>query len=247
MSRYLQVLERAERENELLPPVGVPAAQPANGNRPRSLDGLMRDEITKLVQRVFLPPNESAAPRAVAFCGLEHSEASTRICARAGRALSRQGASTVCLVDANLRTPSLHTHFGVENRRGLVDALFQASPICDLAQSLPGTNIWIVPGGMPTADVYTRLSGDLMQSCLAELRTRFSYVLVDTPPADLYADAGVVGRLVDGLILVVEANSTRRETTQQAKAGLDAANVRILGAVLDKRTFPIPEIFYRRL
>jgi Mrp family chromosome partitioning ATPase len=47
--------------------------------------------------------------------------------------------------------------------------------------------------------------------------------------------------------LVIEANSTRRETTRKAKESLEAANVRLLGAVLNKRTFPIPEVFYRKL
>ncbi len=247
MSRYFQVLERAARNNELVPAASAPEPYSAARRRPRSLDGLVREEITKLVQRVFLLPNDGTAPHAVVFCGLQHPEASTRICARAGQALAKQGMNTVCLVDANLRSPSLHTHFGVESGRGLVDALFQAGPICDFAQPIAGANLWIVPSGTTTPDVYTRLGGELMQGCLAELCAQFHYVLIDAPPADLYADAAVVGKLADGVVLVVEANSTRRATTKKVKENLDAANVKILGAVLDKRTFPIPEALYRRL
>ena len=248
MSRYFRMLERAARDNELGPAVSGTAPYSAHRRRPRSLEGLMREEITKLVQRVFLLPDDGVAPRAVVFSGLQHSDASSWICARAGQALARQGTSTVCLVDANLRSPSLYTHLGVENQPGLVDALFQTGPIHDYAQSITGANLWIVPsGGSATPDAYTQLGGKLMQSCLAELRARFNYLLINAPPADLYADAAVVGKLVDGIILVVEANSTRRETTKQAKESLDTANVKILGAVLDKRTFPIPEAVYRRL
>ncbi len=247
MSRYFRVLERAARSNELVPAVSGTVPYSAEMRRPRSLDGLVREEIAKLVQRVFLLSN-GAAPHAVVFSGLEHSEASSRICARAGQTLAKQGTSAVCLVDANLRLPRLHTHFGVENRRGLVDALFQTGSIRDLAQPLTGANLWIVPsGGTATPDVHTRLGGEFMQRCLAELRVQFNYVLIDTSPADLYADAAVVGKLVDGVVLVVEANSTRRETAKQAKESLETANVKILGAVLDKRTFPIPEALYRRL
>lgn len=247
MSRYFQVLERAARDTELIPAVSGHEPYSAGRITSRSLDGLMREEITKLVQRVFLLPSDGAAPHAVVFCGLQHSEASTRICARAGQALAKQGTGTVCLVDANLRSPSLHAHLGVDNQRGLSDALFQTGPIRDLAQPLTGGSLWLVPSGTKTPDVYTRLGGEIMQSCLADLRTQFDYVLIHAPPADLYADAAVVGKLVDGVILVVEANSTRRETTKQVKESLDAANIKICGAVLAQRTFPIPEVLYRRL
>jgi Mrp family chromosome partitioning ATPase len=53
--------------------------------------------------------------------------------------------------------------------------------------------------------------------------------------------------LADGVVLVLEANSTRRVTAKKAKQALEAANVRILGTVLNNRTFPIPEGLYRRL
>jgi Mrp family chromosome partitioning ATPase len=53
--------------------------------------------------------------------------------------------------------------------------------------------------------------------------------------------------LTDGFILVVEANATRREAALQVAENLRAANVRILGAVLNQRTFPIPEKLYSKL
>ena len=62
-----------------------------------------------------------------------------------------------------------------------------------------------------------------------------------------YSDALAFGQLTDGFILVVEANATRREAALQVAENLRAANVRILGAVLNQRTFPIPEALYHRL
>jgi len=82
---------------------------------------------------------------------------------------------------------------------------------------------------------------------MKELRAEFDYVLVDAPPVNLYADAILLGQLADGVVLVVQANSTRRETARKVKETLQAAKVNLLGTVLDKRTFPIPEPFYRRL
>jgi Mrp family chromosome partitioning ATPase len=61
-----------------------------------------------------------------------------------------------------------------------------------------------------------------------------------------YADAMALGKLADGLVLVLEANSTRREAAMRVTESLSQAQIRVLGAVLNKRTFPIPESLYRR-
>jgi Mrp family chromosome partitioning ATPase len=67
------------------------------------------------------------------------------------------------------------------------------------------------------------------------------------PPLNQYADAMALGQLTDGVVLVLEANSTRKESALKAIESLRAAQIEVLGAVLNKRTFPIPESVYRRL
>ena len=57
----------------------------------------------------------------------------------------------------------------------------------------------------------------------------------------------MLGNLCDGMVLVLEANSTRRVAAQKVKEKLHAANARLLGVVLSGRTFPIPEAVYRKL
>ena len=79
------------------------------------------------------------------------------------------------------------------------------------------------------------------------MRKEFDFVLIDAPPLTRYSDAIGLAQMTDGLVLVLEANSTRREAALQVAENLRAANIRILGAVLNKRTFPIPETLYNRL
>jgi Mrp family chromosome partitioning ATPase len=86
-----------------------------------------------------------------------------------------------------------------------------------------------------------------MKERLAELRSTFDYVLIDAPPLNSYADAMVFGRLADGVVLVLEANATRREAALQVAESLRSAKISVLGAVLNKRTFPIPSALYKRL
>jgi Mrp family chromosome partitioning ATPase len=91
------------------------------------------------------------------------------------------------------------------------------------------------------------LSVEWLPGRLRELRLEFDYTILHGPPAALCSDATLLGYLSDGVVLVLEANSTRRAAAQRAVQMLQAANAKLLGSVLSKRTFPIPERIYRNL
>ena len=91
------------------------------------------------------------------------------------------------------------------------------------------------------------LHSDLVRKRVDELREAFDYVLIDTPPLNAYSEGVALGQSADGLVLVLEANSTRRDATARIAERLHSMQVNILGAVLNKRTFPIPDLLYRRL
>ena len=252
MSRYFEVLQRTGIYADLFSANAAPPPAVAEAPGPRivseelrlgpPLERQDREEITKLVQQIFLAA-EAGTRRAVLFCGVEDGEGSSRICAQAGRLLAELGAGTVCLVDADWRDPSLHLHFWADNRRGLTNALAEAGPIREFARPFAGGKVWILPAGPSGA----AMNSESLRARVAELRAEFDCVLFQAPPAAYSADALVLGKLIDGVVLVIAANSTRRETTRQIRDSFDAAQVRLLGAVLDERTFPIPEALYRKL
>jgi capsular exopolysaccharide synthesis family protein len=153
--------------------------------------------------------------------------------------------ASVCVVDANLRTPFLHKYFRRDNLSGLSDAVLQSGPVRNFAHQVNGGKLWLITCGSKTTDPHSLLTSDGLRSRLSELRAEFDYVLVDGPPVNLYADTTLLGKLADGVVLVVQANSTHREAARKAKESLDSANVRLLGVVLNKRTFPIPGALYR--
>ena len=86
-----------------------------------------------------------------------------------------------------------------------------------------------------------------LRTRFSELREEFDYLLVDTPPMSSYPDAVLLGQLTDGIILVIGSNSTRCEPARIVKESFEAAGVPILGAVLNRRTYPIPEALYQRM
>jgi Mrp family chromosome partitioning ATPase len=101
--------------------------------------------------------------------------------------------------------------------------------------------------GSHAADSTALMNSEVMKARVAELRKEFDYVLIDSPPLNTFSDGVTLGRLVDGAVLVLEAGLTRREAILKVSADLRAAQIKILGAVLNKRTFAIPEALYRRL
>ena len=217
-----------------------------NGDAHRT-SGPAGDEIFKLVQRVFILPGPGNSPGAVAFCGVDLGVGCTWLCAHVGEVLASQVSSSVCLVDANLRAPSLHLRFGLELGTGFSDFIKTSAPAYDFARRLPAMNLWLITAGSTGKEPNGALAALKLRARFAELRSEFDFILVDTPALDSYPDALLVGQQTDGIILVVGSHSTRRETALSAKRSFEAAQIPMLGAVLNKRTYPIPEAIYRNI
>jgi capsular exopolysaccharide synthesis family protein len=169
------------------------------------------------------------------------------VCTRVAEVLASQISESVCLVDANLRHPGLHEQFEVENHYGLTDALQTREPMRSFAQPLSCPNLWLVSCGSVVEDSQTLLSSDRMRLRLTELRAEFDYVLIDAAAISYCNDATVLACATDGLVLVLKANSSRRESARKAIHDLRSAKARVLGAVLNQRTFPIPQSIYNKL
>jgi Mrp family chromosome partitioning ATPase len=203
----------------------------------------------RLAERVFLLAG-SKAPRAVVFSGVERGNGTTGICARVGEALAAQvnpfGCS-VCLVDADQYSPRLHQVFGIADGNGLTEAILEAAPVRSVVHQLRGCNLWLLSAGGSRSKVQSGCSPELFGSLVAELRRDFGYVLIDAPPVHVNVDALLWGQVADGVILVVDSDTTRRESALEASKHFKAANVNVLGTVLNNRSFPIPESIYKRL
>jgi Mrp family chromosome partitioning ATPase len=227
------------------PPVVAVEAPPAS-TPALHVGGTARDEITKLVQRLFLAP-ATEAPRTVLLSATERGNGSSWLCARIGELLASQVNKTVCLVDCNFRNPSLHKEFGLENHYGLTEALMQNEGIRQYLQPLARPNLCLLTNGSPAEDGLALLGSDRMRSRLQELRNEFDYVIMDAAALDAGNDGIVLGGLSDGTVLVLRANISRRDSARKALHELQAAGVVVRGVVLNRRMFPIPESIYRRL
>src|SRR5439155_6068387 len=113
------------------------------------------------------------------------------------------------------------------------------APLTSFLKQLYKSNLWALTCG-PRVFAATLLRSENLRSVIAQLRAKFDYVLIDTPALNVYTDAVAFGLLSDGLVLVVKANSSRREVASNIVKELRKANLRLLGTVLNKRRYPVP-------
>jgi len=208
-------------------------------------DQVAREETLRLVQRVFLLQTQEP-PHTVVFAAIDKGSGCSEICARVAETLVNNTGGSICLVEANFRSPTLPQMFGTTNHYGLTDALLGEGPIRSFAKPVSNKNLWLLSCGSLAVDSANLLNSERIKTRFQELRDEFDYVIIDAPPMSRYADAMALGKLADGFVLVLEANSTRREAAMRVRESLSQAQIRVLGAVLNKRTFPIPESLYRR-
>jgi Mrp family chromosome partitioning ATPase len=220
--------------------------QELNKERQSDLDDISREEEIKLVQRIF-PVAGQRSPQIVLFSAVQSDAGCASICVRTAMILAARGDGSVCVVDANLRSPCLHHYFGIDNSKGLSEAVLEPLPIQDFAQKHAEANLWILPGGSAAGQLSFPGVYDRLSSRMTELRGQFKYVVIHSSPLALDSSSILLSSWTDGVVMVVEAETTRRETARRMKQNLDAANVRVLGVVLNNRTFSIPEALYRRL
>jgi Mrp family chromosome partitioning ATPase len=253
MSRNFEVLLRAGKEEkdmfqDVVPemPHSEPRVAPPRRRPQIHIDPAVRTAEVNLVQRVFLLPGRDA-PRAAVFCGVEEDNGAAGICARCAEHLSDLTSSPVCLVDGDLQFPRLHDYFGLDNLEGLTDFALEPGQIRDFVRRLPGRNVYLLSHGSRQGGRFALGKSNGWRQAVTELRKEFAFVLIGGPPVNTQADPMLLGQSTDGVVLVLESNVTRRETARKAKESLAAANVQLLGAVLNNRTFPIPESIYRKL
>jgi Mrp family chromosome partitioning ATPase len=248
----LEVLERLQQDRELFSVPTLANREPVYLEPAATIigpafdaDAFGREELFRLARTLFLAANEDAqkTSRHVVFCGIDAADGTSALCARLARILATQVASRVCIVDANVRAPVLHRLLEPERSDGQFPSPAGIQP--QALQQVP-SNLWLVSGNAATNGGVTA-SLDQVRSQIKDLPTEFAYVVINAPPVGVYSDAVLLGQMADGVVLVLEANSTRRVAARKAKQALEAANVRVLGTVLNNRTFPIPERIYRLL
>jgi receptor protein-tyrosine kinase len=159
------------------------------------------------------------------------AEGKTVVSTNLAYALVRQKGCRVLLMDADLRSPRVHTVLGAPANPGLADYLQKTATEFEITQRGREEGLCLIPAGTHVTHPSELISSDRMKDFLDRMRTAFDWIIIDSPPALPVADASVLGGIADGVLFVVRANSTPSEASQKACKELRDAH--IIGVVLN--------------
>jgi polysaccharide biosynthesis transport protein len=141
----------------------------------------------------------------------------------------------VLLVDANLRTPTIHGRVGLMNIQGLTDIIAQDLDWNNVIERSPlEDNLFVLSAGPTPPDSIRLLASRKMQDLMNEMQATFDLVIYDTPPLVGFADANLLAANTNGLVLVAGLGKLKRTIFQQALEELQVSGTPILGMVANK-------------
>lgn len=187
-----------------------------------------------LVQRLFFLPHREGS-QAMVFCGVSAEDGTGYVCARAAEILASQVRKPVCLMDANLKAPSVHRRYDLD---GVVPfRVRKAKPDRENPSQPQQHNLWVLPASALRQSC-PELTPEQIRDQLSRLRERFGYLLICAPPLELTPDGYLLGQMCDGVVLVLQACSTQRVLAGKVRRNLEIYGVPLLGAVLNELPQP---------
>lgn len=213
-----QIIAKAESEDR----------QPSSGNGPATIcrsDGIDEGLVTllkpqsfeaeqfKMLRTNLLFPASGKPPRSMMVVSALPGEGKSFVAVNLAITIAQSINDHVLLIDCDVRKPCVHSLFGFGPVSGLSEYLLTGTSISPFLLKTPVEKLTILPAGTPPHNPAEILSSEKMSKLFEEVKSRYNdrYIIIDSPPPQLTAEANVLARQVDGLILVVKYRSTPRE------------------------------------
>ena len=262
MSNLRDALRKAERERrarEIAQPERAPVSPSSESAEPAGqIKGLGSHRIVlpavppafAAEADMFRQSIESALPgptRRILMTSATSGEGVTTLSLFVAISLAARAGRSVCIVDANLKSSGLTRMLGLEGQLGVSDVCQGLAEWSDALRPTETDGLYVIGTGRAGGESSVLLGGTAGREMAANLASRFEYVLIDGGRTLGQVEASLLAPNVDGTVLVVRANHTKREVLAKAEAEIRSHGGRVIGSILNRRTFPIPAAVYKRL
>jgi capsular exopolysaccharide synthesis family protein len=176
--------------------------------------------------------NPEHPPRLIAISSSIHGEGKTTSSVNLSVALAHDLHKNILLVDCDLRKPNIHNLLGLRMEGGISDVLLKRAELDTVFKKTRVENLTVITSGRIPSNPAELLGSRYMQELLLELKNRFDYVILDTPPVLAITDTGILGSLVDGVVVVVQAWRTQREALVRTRSLLSNVHANTIGYIL---------------
>lgn len=160
------------------------------------------------------------------------AEGKTLVAANLAQAIVCQQNRSALLIDADLRSPTLHRPLGAPLTPGLSDYLRGDADEPTIVQCGSSDNLFLISGGAQAQNPAELLAQVRMKTLLDRMTKLFDWVILDSPPTLPVADAGGLATLCDGVLMVVSAGTTHFEDAQ--RACLEFHDKNLIGVILNR-------------
>ncbi len=233
-----------------LPVVGQIPRLPPGGRAEHLADNSRAAKASQMVEaldvtrtRLLHHARESDSPRMVLVTSAVAGEGKTTLACHLAASLARGGLRTL-LLDADMRRPTAHHLFELPLKPGFAELLQGQATADEVLRPTAFPDLWLLPAGRWDAAVARALAQPRLREVLDDLRGRFDFVLLDSPPLLPVADTLLLGAKVDGVLVSVLQGVSQVRAVQQAAERLDAVGARLIGVVLNAAQLPKYGYFY---
>ncbi len=250
MAKIYEALENAQKGRNGLEIPAIPSSHPpifSAALKSTKLDmELNMEGESRLYQNLeaLLP---DTTKKIIQFIGSREGEGTSTVIREFARVSAIKFGKSVLLLDADRNHPSQHLFFNIKPEVGWEDVIQDDGPIDKALYQIGETRLFISPVSQHSASTPQMINSLQMDTFLKKLRQRFDLILIDSPPATTSSEGLSISSKVDGVVLVLEAEKTRWPVAENVKERITQSGGKILGIVLNKRRFYIPEFIYRRL
>lgn len=247
MSKTFEALQKAERDQTKSIPANVFSSGGASSKNRSSDKQKVITWVTEEYRRLrqyIVSSYGSDKIKSVLFTSAKAKEGTSTVVLNFALDIARNG-EKVILVDANLRTPAIHSFLGLNRENGFTDLLYGKSKLENVIKRTDVENLEVITSGAPLDNPVIGLSSKLLPSIIVEMKARASWILFDSSPIHDYNDSRNLAEKLDGVIMVVQAEKTKWEVAQTAKEKISGKNIVLLGAILNKKQMYIPNWLYK--
>ncbi len=248
MSNIYEALEHAGRKIHAVEPCPDEpvSVEPPDLSVSGSNDPDMEDEMITLYQTITasLP---DVKHRSVLFMGSRSNEGTSTVARQLARTVSLRIEKTVLLIDLDRSRLDLHVYTNLKQERNIDEIVKCDGEIEDALCRVEESNLYVMPffqGATVTPRTLEFARGGRFWE---PLRERFDLIIVDSPPATMFHEGPGIVSMVDGVVLVVEAEKTRWPVALSVKEKIERSGGKILGVVFNKRKYYIPQWLYKRI
>ncbi|WP_144659248.1 polysaccharide biosynthesis tyrosine autokinase [Paenarthrobacter nicotinovorans] len=186
--------------------------------------------------------NVSGQAKTVLVTSSVPSEGKSTTATNLALALAQAGQS-VCLVDADLRRPTVNEYLGLERNVGLTSVLVGSIDLSGALQPWGNDSLFVLTSGQIPPNPSELLGSVEMKHLIAELENAFDAVIIDAPPLLPVTDAAVLSQHVGGVVLVVSSQKARRQEVEKSLRALGMVGANLLGIVLNRLPAKGPDAY----